>query len=289
LAKISNSEMAQQYGFALAFLKSDKGLYKLFQKAVSGTWTAEKFVAELKNTSWYKHNGEAARNYQLLKKSDPATFRQKRNNTYAQIKDAATTLGANVSSKTLARITENALQFGWNDSQIRDTLAGYVKATNGVYHGQAGNDIQSLLQVAYKNGITLSKSTQQGWAQSIAKGNNTAEYYQQHIRAMAKSLAPSFAQQLDAGMDLADIASPYVESKAKILEVDPADVDMFDPDIRKALSSTTADGKPGSKSLWQFEQDLRKSPAWLKTQNAQDSTQAVAKKVLQDFGFQGVG
>lgn len=289
MPKISAQEMAENYGFALAFLKSDKSLHHLFNQAVAGTWSAEKFVAKLKNTSWYKHNGEAARNYFLLKKTDPATFQQKRNNTYAQIKDAARGLGANVSSKTLARITENALQFGWNDAQIRDTLSGYVKATNGVYHGQAGNDVQSLKQVAYKNGIHLSNSTLEGWTQSIAKGNNTAEYYQQHIRAMAKSLAPSFGQQLDAGIDLSDIASPYIESKAKILEVDPANIDMFDKDIRGALSSTTADGKPGSKSLWQFEQDMRKSPAWLKTQNAQDSTMSVAKKILSDFGFQGVG
>jgi hypothetical protein len=286
---ISNSELAESYGFALSFLKSNKELRHKFDLAVKHSWTPEKFIAEIKGTHWFKKNGEAARNYQLLKKSDPGTWRQKRNNTYAQIKDAAAQLGAVMSSKTLSRVTENALQFGWNDAQIRDTLAQYVHATNGVYKGAAGNDIQTMKTAAYKNGIKLSKATEESWAQSIAKGNNTADYYVNHIRTMAKTLAPAFAAQLDAGIDLQDIASPYIESKAKILEIDPAQVDLFDKDIRSALSGQTQDGKPSSKTLWQFEQDMRKDPRWLKTQNAQDSVSSVAKKILSDFGFQGVG
>lgn len=285
---ISNSEMAQNYGFALAFLKSDKGLWSLFNKAVDGNWAPEKFISQLKNSGWYKKNGEAARQYELLRKSDPATFAQKRAGMFAQLRDAASSMGATINASTMNRITENALKFEWNDSQIRDTLSQYVRATNGVYRGQAGNDIETVRATAWKNGVRISKATEQQWARQIAEGNQTADFYERHLRGMAKSLAPGYAQELDAGMDLQDIVSPFIESKAKILEMNPADVDLFDQDIRAAVSGTTAEGKPGSKSLWQFEQDMRKKPAWLKTQNAQDSTQAIAKKVLTDFGFQGV-
>lgn len=288
MPELSKSEMASNYGFALSFLKSDKSLWHLFNKAVKGQWTPDKFVAQLKGISWYKKHGESARQYELLRTSDPASFYEKRSNLTAQIKDAAAQLGASVDSKMILRIAQNAMKFGWNDAQIRDTLGSYVKATNGVYRGQAGNDIETILGTAYKNGVKLSKSTEQQWAQAIAKGDQTADFYQRQVRKMAKSLAPGYAQELDAGMDLQDIVSPFVEAKAKILEKNPADIDLFDKDIRGAISSTTADGKPGSKSLWQFEQDMRKKPEWLKTQNAQDSTQSIAKKVLQDFGFQGV-
>jgi hypothetical protein len=70
--------------------------------------------------------------------------------------------------------------------------------------------------------------------------------------------------------------------------MNPADIDLFDPDIRKAVSGVSKDGKPTSQSLWQFEQQIRGSSAWLKSQNAQDSTMSVGKKVLTDMGFQGV-
>lgn len=288
MPNLSKSEMAENYGFALAFLKSDKSLWKLFNSAVKGNWDANRFVAKLKNTSWYKHNGEAARQYDLLKKSDPASFNQKKNSLYAQIKDASMSLGATASSATLMRLTQNAMKFGWNEAQIKDTLASYVRATNGVYHGGAGADIEAVRQTAYRNGVKLSKQTEQAWAQSIAKGNNDAAFFQRQVRNMAKSLAPGFAKELDAGVDLQDIVSPFIESKAKILELNPADIDLFDKDIRAAISGTKTDGSPGSKSLWQFEQDMRKEPAWLKTQNAQDSSMSIAKKVLTDFGFSGV-
>lgn len=285
MPELSKSEMAEQFGFALAFLKSDKSLWKLFNDAVKNDWDTARFQAKLKNTSFYKKNSESARNYDLLRTTDPASFNQQRTQLRAQIHDAAAAMGANMSGNQLTRITQNAMKFGWNDSQIRDTLGQYVKAVNGVYRGEAGASIQQVESTAYKNGIKLSAQTKQKWAQSIASGNNSASFYEQQVRNMAKSLAPSYADQLQAGLDLMDVASPYIESKAQILEMNPADIDLFDKDIRGAMSATTSDGKPSSKSLWQFEQDMRKSPAWLKTKNAQDSTMSIAKQVLTDMGF----
>lgn len=283
--ELSKSEMADQFGFALSFLKSDKSLWNLFNQAVKNHWDPARFQAKLKDTSFYKKNAESARNYDLLRTTDPASFNAQRTQLRAQIHDAASTMGASLSGKMLTTFTQNAMKFGWNDSQIRDVLSSHVKATNGIYRGEAGQNIQQVTSTAYKNGIKLSAQTQQKWAQSIAAGNNTASFYEAQVRNMAKKLAPSYADELQAGMDLQDIASPYIESKAQILEMNPADIDLFDKDIRGAISGVDKDGKPASKTLWQFEQDMRKSPQWLKTKNAQDSTMSIASQVLKDMGF----
>jgi hypothetical protein len=281
--------LAEEYGYAYSFLKSDKSLWATFLKAVKGSWTAEKFATEVKTTAWYKKNSETVRAYQYLKSTDNATYLSQRGQLGAQIKDKAAALGATISGATITRIADNAMKFGWNESQIQDTLSSYVKSVHGVYKGTTGNDIQTVQATAYKNGINLSKSTLNSWAHNIAAGNTTAETLERQVRQMAKSLAPGYAKELDSGMDLQDIVSPYIESKAKLLEMNPADIDLFDKDIRSAVSGVTKDGKPASESLWQFEQKIRQSPAWLKTQNAQDSVMSTAKKVLTDFGFQGVG
>lgn len=289
MPKLDRSELAQQYGFALAFLKSDKSLWSLFNDAVKNDWEPDKFVAKLKTTQWYKKNGESARQYELLKHTDRASWQQQLTALQSQIMDRASQLGAVVNGTTASRIAQNAMKFGWNDSQVQDTLSQYVRAVNGVYGGSTGNSIDSIKSTAYRNGIRMSKATEQRWAEQLASGSQSAEWFQQHIRKLATSLAPGYADQLNAGLDLQDIVSPFVESKAKLLEMDPADIDLFDKDIRAAVSGTTKDGKPATKSLWQFEQDIRGSSAWLKTQNAQDSVMSTAKKVLADFGFQGVG
>lgn len=282
-------QLAEEYGYAYSFLKSDPSLWATFAKAVKGSWTATKFASEVKATSWYKKNSDSARAFDYLKSTDTGSFTQQRSQMVAQIKDKAASLGASVSGSTLTRIAENAMKFSWNDSQIQDTLSQYVKVSHGIYKGTTGDDLESVQATAYKNGINLSKATVASWGKSIASGNTTAETLERQVRQMAKSLAPGYAKELDSGMDLSDIVSPYVESKAKILEENPADIDMFDPDIRKAVSGVSKDGKPTSQSLWQFEQEMRAKPEWLKTQNAQDSVMSTAKKVLTDFGFQGVG
>lgn len=287
MAKLSATELAAQYGWAMAFLKSDKTLYKVFSNAVKGQWEPQKFVAELKKSQWWKKNSETARQTAYLKATDPATYNARLSALKAQINDAGAAMGAVTTWAQITRIATNALMFGWNDSQLRDTLATYTRAVNGVYRGQAGADVDTLRQTAWRNGVNLSSATLQSWAQNIAKGTSTAQYYQDTIRRQAKTLAPGFAQELDSGVDLYDVAGAYMQSKAKILELNPADVDLFDPDVRSALSSKDASGKPTSKSLWQFEQDLRKNPKWLQTQNAQDQTMSVGRQVLRDFGFTG--
>lgn len=285
MPKLDTSELAQQYGFALAFLNSDPSLKSLFSNAVKETWTTEKFVAKLKDTSWYKKNGEAARQAQLLKKTDPATWNARKAATIAQLSDRAAAMGAPISSNQLQQIAENSLTFNWNEAQISDVLGGYTKAVNGVYNGNVGSDVDSLKQTAWRNGVNLSATTLQSYAQQIAQGKADRGFFEQNIRKMAKTAAPGYADQLDAGMDLYDIADPYRQSMAKILERNPADIDLFDPTIRGAISATGPDGKPASKSLWQFEQDLRKDPRWLQTDNAIQAGMGVAHSVLKDMGF----
>lgn len=287
MAKLDAAELASEYGWSLALLKSDPSLWKLFQAAVSGNWATDKFVAKVKTTAWYKKNGEAARQYYILKATDAAQLNSRRAALIAQMQDAASTMGAIIPSKKLSTIAERALMFNWNDAQLKNAMGSYVKAVNGVYSGAAATDTEQLRQTAWRNGIQLSSPTLQNWAALIAKGNGSVQMFQTQVRNLAKSLAPGYAQELDAGMDLYDIAQPYLQSKAKILEMNPADIDLFDPDVRKAMSGTTKDGKPASTSLWQFEQSLRQDRRWLGTQNAQDSLMNVGHQVLRDMGLMG--
>jgi hypothetical protein len=284
---LSPQELAEQYGFAMSFLKSHKDVYGKFSQAVKEGWTPDHFVAQLKNTKWWKTTENSVRQYQILKAQDPATLKARSSALASQISDSAGSMGASLSRTALARITNNALMFGWNDSQIKDTLSSYVHTMNGVYNGQAGADADQLKQSAWRNGIKVSSATAQSWVQSIAAGKTSVNYYQDLLRKQAKTLAPGFSNELDSGMDLFDIASPYMQSKAQILQLDPASIDLFDNDVRGALSAKDAKGQPTSKSLWEFEQSMRNDPRYLKTDAARDQAYSTAHKVLSDFGLMG--
>lgn len=282
---LSPSEMADKYGIQKSYFDSDPDLKRLLERAVKGNWTPEKFLAEAQNTNWYKKQSDTRRAAEKLKATNPATYKQKVSQVLAQLQDVAKSMGANVTPNTMRVMAEHAVLDGWNDSQIKNRLSHYVVAKNGIYGGSTGDALQDLESTAWKNGIHISAKSKQAYAQAIARGDMTVEDVNRKFRDQAKAIAPGYADQLNAGMDLYEIASPYMQSMSKILELNPAEVDLFDPKIRGALNSQMSDGKIASKTLAQFEKDLRKDPRWMKTNNARDSLSSVAHQVATDWGL----
>lgn len=277
------SQYAEDYGFQVAFLKSDAELYALFKKAVSGKWTPEKFTASIQKTKWYRTHTEAYRQNLALQNADPATYKAKLNSLIGDIADKASSLGVSFNNAQLNNLAKHYMDLGWNDSQLNNVMSKYITFTHA--KGQARSNIQAMQQSAWKNGLRYSDSTYRTWAQRIARGDGTLDDFVQATRGQAKTLAPGFADQINAGMDLHDIASPYMQSMAQTLELNPSDIDLFDPTIRHALGAKDEDGKPSTMSIFDFEQSLRNDKRWMKTKNAQDSLMSTAHNILQTFGL----
>ena len=434
-------KMSHDYGYALAFMKSDPALYKIFQAATSGPtapWDVAKFQATVKGSSWYQKHGEAWRTNMALKTTDPETWRQNQGRMHqqvrartaelqtqldpgsmnrisedamnfgwdqsqidaaiknqkfwktnsessrqyefakasdpktfaanqakarvgvrdaanglnapldvstvariadqamrggwdtAQISDAirsepgfkgtsesqrtdatqalidpetrkanlakatssveaaANAMGAQLTPEELASLGDSALKFGWSQQQLTDELATHVKTNeDGAYTGTSEDAYQALANTSWRNGVKVPDETMQTYVSGIAAGTQTVAGVQALLRKQAASLAPGYADELNSGMDLHDIAQPYMQSMASTLEMSPTDINLFDPTIMSALGARNAEGKPASKTLWEFNQDLRKDTRWRKTQGAQNETFAVANKVLSDFGLGG--
>lgn len=221
------------------------------------TWEPARFIAEVRETKWFQKHSEAVRNYEILKATDPATFKAKQNQTRAVIRDIAVQMGAQVSDETLRAITENVIRFGWNDSQIKDTLAGAIKmGATHTYGGQAAVNAETLAKVALNNGVKIGEKQLRSWLVRIGAGESIAGF-EDYVRNMAKTAFPGFEKELDAGMNIRDLADPYINQMADTLELNGEAIDLFDPTIRKALQTPGEDGKPRLKPLWQFEQELR--------------------------------
>lgn len=283
---IDQREMATQYGLSYAFLKGHPELRRVFEQAVAETWSPARFVAEIRNTNWFKNTSESRRKYQQLAASDPQTLQDMMHETRASVRDMATEMGAQVSDALLSRISKNVLRYGMNDAQIRDTLAGAVRmGSQDTYGGQAAANVEHLRQTARNNGVTLSDKTVNNWAVRLAAGE-TIEGFDAYVRGMAKQAFPSFADQIDAGVDVADIADPYREQMARTLELNPQDIDLFDPTLRGALQAQTPDGQIGLKPMWQWERELRKDQRFDQTQTARGEATKFAGELAQMFGRQ---
>jgi hypothetical protein len=283
--KSKATSLADQYGFSRAFFSSDPALSAILAQAVKGNWTTDKFIAEFRDTKWFKTHGATYRQNLAQKTGDPATWNTRLSQTIASLQDQAHKVGANLTASQLHTLADHALLSGYTDSQLQNSLGSYVSMQGGQYFGDANTNAMNLQQVAWRNGIKIAPGTLQNWVQQIAKGNHTPEDFSTYARNMASTLAPGFSDQLKGGQDLYDLASPYMQQMASTLEVPATDLDLFDPTIRNALNFKGVDGKVTSQTMGDFEQSLRNDPRYMKTQGAQDAFSSTAHNILSAFGF----
>lgn len=282
---LSPQEMAEQYGWAMSFLKSQPELWDLFQQAVKQDWSPQQFAAKLRDTKWYQKNSETVRQNLLLKETDPATYQDRLQEIRATIRDLAGTSGAQLSDNQLDRVAENALMFGWSDSQIQNTMAQYIERVKGSFVGEAGSAEDELMAYARNMGVKVDGSFIKKSVEQIGAGNWDMNRAKDHISKIAMSQFPTIREDIKAGLTVMDVASSYINSMSSLLELNPADVDLFEPKIRRALAAKGKDGRPEMKTIWEFEQDLRQDPRWQKTSNAQDQVASVARQIASDFGL----
>jgi hypothetical protein len=163
---------------------------------------------------------------------------------------------------------------------------GAVNKLN-IPEGPAGKYFVDIKDLARNNGISLSDDAAGTYATQIVAGIVDENTVANAIRESAASAFPQYSEQIKAGLNLNTLANPYIQSMSNILEIPDGAIDLFDPTVRGALSYTMPDGKLGTKSLYEFEKDLRRDPRWQYTDNAKASVSGSVQRVLQDFGFMG--
>lgn len=286
--KLSMDELASNYGLSSALINSNKELKNLFNQAVKGSWSADLFTAKLKNTKWWSTQSDTLRQYITTKFTDPATWRQKYGQGVSDMNALAVQVGlgnqisGKATSKLLQTATYYSLALGWSDARIKDWMGGQVQGHAGVMWGEAGDTYDKLQSIAYLNGVKLNTSWYTNNVRAVEAGKSTESQLEDSIRKTAAAKYSAFADQIKAGQNVMDLASPYIQSVSKILEIPDTDVDLFNSHVSKAMTSNTG-GQ--AMSIWAFENSLRQDPLWKKTQNAQDGAMQTAHQVLQQFGL----
>jgi hypothetical protein len=175
------------------------------------------------------------------------------------------------------------------ENTIKAQLAAGVQELNelDIPEGPSGKYFVEIKNIAFNNGIKLADADATTYANKIVAGQLDEDTVYNTIRESAASAFPSLADKIKAGIDLKTLASPYIQSMSDILEIPNTAIDLFDPQIRSAMAFTLPDGKVGTKSIYNFEKELRKDDRWQYTNKAREQAASVATTVLRDFGFMG--
>ena len=280
---LDENSLAASYGFAAAFFNSDPELSKLIQQATAQQWTKDKFTAEFQATKWYQAHAQSVRDFIALQTSDPATFNAKLSQAEADVKNAAAQVGAQLDDNMVKQIATNYLQFGWDSNQLQQAIGAHVSLGNA--GGTAQDTLTQMHQYVSQMGVNLSDSSLDGYLRGIQSGTSSMGDFEGYIRRLAAGAFPAYADQIEGGQTVQQIADPYVQDMANILEINPANITLQDPTIRSMLSGKDANGQPAQTGLWDFEQKLRQDPRWQYTKNANDAGYSMIHQIGQDFGF----
>ena len=169
-------------------------------------------------------------------------------------------------------------------------VTGYISARVGLDQidevaGQMGtiNDEFEKFQEMY--GYKPTKAMRLQDTQNVLQGKAKLEDIEARYRDQAKSLFPALREALDQGMSVRQIADTKIAAKARILEQSEEKINVYDPDIVKALSTKNDKGEYVSMTDDEFARDLYKKPEWLKTKNGKETMRGAAEDILKEFGF----
>lgn len=287
-AQLNPQELASEYGWNYAFLQSNPDLKDKFTEAVAQNWSSDKFKAEVMTTNWWKQNSSTARDLQVAKATDPATYAAKVNAAEVEVRQMAGQMGAPIPDSKINAIAQAALAGGYdqNAGMLENIIGGYVNfVSKGTLGGAAGAFQHMIGQYAYSQGVQLSDQSTKNQAALIARGLMTQDDAMEQVRQQAISTYPAYEEQINGGQTMKDIAQPYIQTAAQLLERPDTSFTVTTPLIRQALNRVGTDGTPAGMSLSDFESSIRQSPEWLQTNNARNDMMQVGRSVLQTMGL----
>lgn len=157
---------------------------------------------------------------------------------------------------------------------------GDVKAQAALQKGNFGVTLTTLRKSYAENGIPFNQKSLMTTAIDSTLKPEKLNANLNLINLQAKTYFPALADKIDKGYTVKQLLSPYIQTRANVLEEDPEMVDI------KSLQSIAKDPN-NLMNLYDYEVSLRQDPKWRFTKNAQDSMSSVANGIAKMFGLVG--
>lgn len=238
---------------------------------------------EVQRTPWWQSNGQNVADF-MQKKSTmgDAAFNQWVGGKGKEITESATKYGITLSPEKLNELATDALKWGWGQQEMQSALAGqfdYVEGQHTAFTDQLRLDARQYLQ-------PLSEQTIDLWGKKLIENPEENLNWKTFLKEQAKTLFPAFAQRLDTGETMEAIAHPFAETAAKLLEIDPKDIDFMDQKWMRALDTVDDKGNHRSMAPAEWMKTLKTDGVYRYdyTEGAKQEAVGMATTLMQRFG-----
>lgn len=308
MAKKSKQEKAQErkarYGFVALLGKEIPEIGKLLKKAVDQKWTSDRFAMAIANTSWWKHTPQNKRQWITQRITDPASAKQEMNVGAGQIMQRAVSLGIGMPKHQRAeRLWLHARLRGLEGSQLDAYIFREVSRGNAVQRirnssGQYGTMLRDMKDIAYQYGYLRDSKWEDNpriLNEIVNRANrimgtggegDPLPEWERKMRGFAASRYTAFADRIQAGETVLEIAEPFVQTISETLELNPDDIELNDKLLQRAmLGRKNKEGKPEAMNLEEVAEAARRDHRWRKTNNAMQAAAETATQIGQMWGM----
>jgi hypothetical protein len=294
---VTAADQSTAWDIPLAVIKSDPKLEELFNQAWAAQkkgeeWTKETFTTKLQALDWYKEKSVAQRKYYTLSR-DPAQaadFAAQIASNKATVQDVAGMLGASLTDAQLEEVARTNLQNGFNESELKNVIAGYINFSGlvgaekiGSLFGLAGETEDDILRWAKQNNVTVSNDWVLQQVRGVASGNFDVSKAKEYITNIAKQNYSGWADKIDAFNTVEDLSAGYRQIIATELGESVDKIDLTNKFLDTAMRSLDEKGKPISDQA--FVKTLRKTDDWANVSKNKDKIYGLAEDILTKFGM----
>jgi hypothetical protein len=292
--EIDWADLGATYGWSVAFMNSHPDLKRIVVGAVREGWDGPTILAKVRGTHWYRAHSEAWRKAAVLESTDPAEFKSQVTAMQRHVANVyAATVGHTANAGWAKNVAQQAVRLGWTDEQLQQVVHQGSRIYNMLHSdqlgGEAGDLEDKMRQYARDQGVEVSDMWLSKQIASAVRGGFGEGNIQNAILRMAKAKYSAFADDLEGGATMRDIAEPYIQMMSKELEIAPGQLDVNHQKIQQALArrETNKEGKSHGNpmALWEFQKVLRNDPRWAKTNGAQEQLMGVGHDVLKNMGL----
>jgi len=290
-AALTDAQKAlEAFGFVSQLAQSIPELRGYLTQASKNGWTPELLKGTIESSPWWRQHADTVRQLAITQATDPATYAQTLQNARNRVGMAAQQLGRTYTGDQLTQLALQTLttNAGWDSGVLNQLLANKLDIghyEDGREIGGAAETRNHMTTVAESYGQPVTDSFLDQFTTSIQAGRDSLAGFESLMRARAKAHYPQFADQIDAGMTVRDVADPYIRTMANTLEMPETAVTLKDPYVSKALTVRNPDGSAGVQPLWQFERNLKDDPRYASTTQAKTDAYQTLNKIGKDWGF----
>jgi hypothetical protein len=276
---------------AFAHLVAIPEIKELLDKATGtgagGEWTQDRFQLELQKTNWFRSTSETARKNDALALSDPQTYELNLQDYVRRITQIQWQEGIGSNPETVRAFATMFMREGWDDARMTSWMAANAHTFDqGGIVGQIQNTQQQIKKLASDYGLPVAETWAREKAQQVRAGYMTTEGLKATFTNQAKATYAHLADQLDQGFTVRDIAEPYLQSAAQLLELSPSAMNLSDPRWSRALNERNKDGTSQLMSMGDWQKTLmqEESYGWDRTNNAKTAAYDLRDKLADTFG-----